>query len=79
MSTVRVSVVSSGFGWVVETDGMFQPIAFLSGGRAEAYARGVSSASARAGHHAYLTVMDACGHVIGKRFYPAESTAETAA
>jgi hypothetical protein len=79
MSTIKVSVASSGVGWTVEADGVFQPVAFFSGGRAEAYARGVSIASARAGYHTYLTVRDAGGHVVGKRFYPAEANAEAVA
>jgi hypothetical protein len=65
----RVLVGARGAGWFVETNGIVEPLAFLSGGRAEAYARAVAAIWARNGHHTYLTVEDACGHVIGKRFF----------
>jgi hypothetical protein len=67
----KIVVAPGGPGWVVETNGIVEPVAFLSGGRAEAYARLVCAIWAQAGHHTYLIVEDSSGRVIGRRFFNA--------
>lgn len=68
MNTVNVSVAATNAGWLVQSDAC-EPVMFLSGGRAEAHARGLAAALARAGLAANLTVHDGKGREIARRAY----------
>lgn len=68
MHTIRV--IPAGSGWAVESDALDNPMIFRSGGRAEATARRLALALARAGHAATLEVKARDGRTAGRFLCP---------
>lgn len=71
MTAQRVILVSPlADGWAVRCAGI-EPLVFLSGGRAEAYARRLALCLAKLGREVQVRIHDRARNLVGAQLYPA--------
>jgi len=68
-TTQEITVAPCALGWAVVCDGLWQPLLFLSGGRAESQAKALAVAVAKAGYDVCLSVLDRRRALVAKGLY----------